>query len=57
MLNSRKSFVPGKALWEFSQAVERIEVRALAVSGQRLAVKLYSVYGIDARLIQVPEGR
>lgn len=52
----RRSVVPGEALRQLSQAVQRIEVWALAISGQRLAVKLYSVYRVHAGLIQVPEG-
>lgn len=50
-----KGFLPSKPLRKFSQAVHGVEVRALAVSGQRFAVELYSVYGLDARLVEVTE--
>lgn len=53
----KKSALPGKPLGQFSQAVQWVEVWALAISCQRLTVKLYPVYGFNARLIQVTEWR
>lgn len=55
-LYQMESPLPGKPLWQFSQAVQWVEVRAFAVSGQRLAVKLYPVYRLNAGLIQVSKG-
>lgn len=50
-----KRFLPSKPLRKFSQAVHGVEVWALAISGQRFAVKLYSVYRVNARLVEVTE--
>lgn len=52
-----ESLLPGKALRQLSKAVQRVEVWALSISGQRLTVKLYPVYCVDAWLIQVTEWR
>lgn len=48
--------LPGKPLWQFSQAVQWVEVWALAISRQRLTVKLDPVYRLNGRLVQVTDG-
>lgn len=53
----QKGLQPGKPLWQFSQAIQWVEVWASAIFGQRLAVKFYPVYCFDARTIQVTEER
>lgn len=44
---------PGKALRQFSQAVEGVEVGALAVAGQRLAVQLDAIDGVQTGDIEI----
>jgi hypothetical protein len=53
--NTDKVILPGKALWQLPQAVERVEVRTLAISGQRLTVEFDPIDSVDAGLIQVAE--
>lgn len=47
---------PCKALGQLPEAVERVQVWALAVPGQRLTVQLDAVDGLKTGLVQVARG-
>lgn len=46
---------PGKSLWQLSQTIQRIEVRALPIPCQRFTVQFDTIDGVQTGHIKVAE--